>query len=492
MAPLIEDLARRLDTSPEQARRLLQQLLAELRSQAEREGHTTLRGLGTFSRDDDTWAFEPTETLARSINRSFDDLEPVGVSMRSTPAASASEDESLPESAPFPEDDPAADEAETAAAQEATERTEHDLPPSEATPPTAEHVPEEDAPQPGGSIFDRQEDETGEERPSRGLFTPEPPEGEDVSEAAPTPESEDRAAEEAPPSQEPDQKEEIAGTAERTEREEDAWALPGSFRSEAPRPSWNYAALPAGYLVHRHTPLEASDLHRGRLVDPAQASFTPPEPPSQVETPPSPRAEDRPAEEAPTEKSRPAATAPARGEQPKSSGSGLAWVGGLLVLVLLGGGLWYVLNQQEETPDPSASAPQAQEAPAAAPGPTAGETPAAGDRSTDTTQAAPPPSPAEQAFADTPRIDRAQGGWTVVVASETTREAAERTAQRFAQRFQAQDYPIDILQATVEGTQRYRVVVGQFDTPDQVIRRIEQDNSRFPQDAWGLEIEPGA
>jgi hypothetical protein len=493
MPALLEDLARRLDTSPEQAEELLQELFDRLRAHAQRTGEFPLPGLGTFAHWEGTWTFEPTEELARSVNHSFADLRPIGVSVSTLPDAPAS-------------DDSASDDVET----------------EESTSPASAS--------PGGSIFDRQPDRDpeSEERSTRGLFTPERP----PDDAAPTPEEAsppasstdpDRAPSSQPPRGEsPDTENDERDVAPASE--EDDWSLPEESVSETQPARYSfqaqdYAALPAGYLVHRYSSPSPDAL---RDASPAPLAAAPDEgfAPTREEAPDTPearRADDRPGE---------ARTAPdadsqerkgTRRRQSSGNGSWTRWGAVLLTLLLAGGGAWYFVGQQDAGSDATVALQQPEqqsdpstEDPAPASAAPDGEATSAGDAMTSEGTAPPAPSAAstgaapdgeatsagddttgEGAFADADRLDRAQGGWTVVVASETAREEAERVARRFAKRFQEQDYPIDILETTVEGTQRFRVVVGQFSSSDQVIQTIEQDTSRLPPDAWGLEIDSG-
>lgn len=479
MPALLEDLARRLDTSPEQAEELLQELFDRLRAHAQRTGEFPLPGLGTFAHREGTWTFEPTEELARSVNHSFADLRPIGVSVSTLSDDSAS-------------DAPASDDVET---EESTS-------PASASPASAS---------PGGSIFDRQPDRApeSEERSTRGLFTPERP----PDDAAPTPEEASPPAsstdpDRAPSSQPPRGESPDTESDERDvppASEEDDWSLPEDSVSETQPARYSfqaqdYAALPAGYLVHRYSSPSPGAL---RDASPAPLAAAPDEgfAPTREEAPDTPearRADDRPGE---------ARTAPdadwqerkgTRRRQSSGNGSWTRWGAVLLALLLAGGAAWYFVGQQDAGSDapvarqqPEQQSDPSTEDPASAPTGAAPDGEATSADEDTTGEGAAPPSPGERAFADADRLDRTRGGWTVVVASETAREEAERVARRFAKRFQEQDYPIDILETTVEGTQRFRVVVGQFSSSDQVIQTIEQDTSRLPPDAWGLEIDSG-
>ena len=482
MASLIEDLARRLDTSPDQARRRLQMLLAALRSQVNREGQVSLPGLGTFSEKGDTWTFEPAETLAHSVNRSFDDLEPVGVSGSANPPAPSSEDDTPAhrDEAWSQEEPPSPSESQQEPPR-SDDRTEAPARSGFAGPEasSSEEVPEE-TPAPSESSSSTsslwyEREERNEEKPSPA----------DLESAA----DRERAAEEK------------SAAGQKSPPKESAWA-PSSGRPNASgsaAPSWNYAALPAGALVYRRaTKPDPGDVRADRL----QPLPGPGEDAPEKNLPGPRRAADRPSES-------PASSgAPEQEQRPqRSKGSSvLRWLATLVVLLAVGLGVWYVLGQQGTVTGPVATLEQAgvpiegmlTASPASPSGAEAAgassalaDTAAAGTATADTTGGAPPAASA-QAYADAERLDRAQGGWTVVVASETSRDTARRTAQQFAQRFQQQDYPIDILETSVGGIPRYRVVVGQFSSSAQASQTLQEHADRFPGDAWGLEINPNS
>jgi septal ring-binding cell division protein DamX len=171
------------------------------------------------------------------------------------------------------------------------------------------------------------------------------------------------------------------------------------------------------------------------------------------------------------------------------------------VLLVVGLGGWFVLGQQGVAPGPVAAFQQGggsgnapSEASTGAPGSRSGAAAAADSAAADTagSTTADPTTEEARAYAQAGRLDRAEGGWTVVVASETSRDTARRAAQQFARQFQDQDYPIDILEATVDGTPRYRVVVGQFSSREAAAQPLQRDGGPFPQGAWTLQVEPGS
>ena len=457
MSSLIDRLARRLDTTPDRARQRLRTLLTALRSRIERNGEASLPGLGTFSREGGAWTFVPEETLVRSVNRSFHGLDPISV-----PAPEASAGGPL-----------------------SSEPTRGESPPKTA-PPAASATEE-------GSHSS--EDDLFEAISFEGSSSEEPAA---ESAASPgTPEQKEEAGEETAPS--PFAPDSAAAGSEASD-----WSLPSASSTQAFEAShgdsgstWRYAALPAGFFVHRRAISPSPEAVRaGRLEAPASA-------PGRSAAR---RAEDRPREahrleEAPADEAS-AGDAAAR-ERPaaasSSSGSGLAgWLAVLVVLLAGGVGAWFLFGQQGSEDGTSPEASPAATASGARAGTTATDS-AAQDTAAqdfaaqDTADASPSPSEeAARAYAQAERLDRAEGGWTVVVASETTRDSARRTAQQFARQFQDQDYPVDVLEATVDGTPRYRVVVGQFSSREAASQSLQQRSGRFPPGAWNLRVEPGS
>ncbi len=82
-------------------------------------------------------------------------------------------------------------------------------------------------------------------------------------------------------------------------------------------------------------------------------------------------------------------------------------------------------------------------------------------------------------------IDRALGGYTIVVASETN----ERRARNWAEIWREQGFRAIVLPYAQDGAALYRVGVGQFDLLEEAARaRDALTNSELPQDAWVLRI----
>jgi hypothetical protein len=452
MSSVIEQLARRLDTSPGRARQRLQTLLTALRSRIERNGEASLPGLGTFSRAEGAWTFEPDEALARSVNHSFEDLDAVSV--------------------------PAPDAGDAAAASS----TPQEAAPREETASAEEESSGEDAPAGEEDLFAGLSFDDSSPRESSDAP------GDAVPSAEPSPE-----AASSPPAAE--QREDDTGS---------DWAFPDpSAGASGSTAAWSYAALPAGAsLVRRRTVAPSpGDVRAGRLETEDAAA------PRTEDAPGGHRAEGWPREERPSRTPEPSTdrTRPPESERrttSSDSGSGLGgWLAALAVLLVVGLGGWFVLGQQGVAPGPVATLQQGggsgnapSEASTGAPGSRSGAAAAADSAAADTAGSTTADSTTEEAraYAQAGRLDRAEGGWTVVVASEISRDTARRAAQQFARQFQDQDYPIDILEATVDGTPRYRVVVGQFSSREAAAQPLQRDGGPFPQGAWTLQVEPAS
>ncbi len=89
-------------------------------------------------------------------------------------------------------------------------------------------------------------------------------------------------------------------------------------------------------------------------------------------------------------------------------------------------------------------------------------------------------------------IDRARGGWTLVIASRTQPGEAKAVLTTYRQRFRGEGLPTDILTGESSGQLRYRVTVGQYDSRQAAMTARQQLTGRIPDDAWPLEIQPGS
>lgn len=217
----------------------------------------------------------------------------------------------------------------------------------------------------------------------------------------------------------------------------------------------------------------------------------------------------------------------------------------ILVFLLLGGGAWYILGQRGMVQSPRATVTQLQAALQSGPAtePTQNSTSAVPESSpsedtaseaTDTTSTttatsdSPPPAAPSSSTSETgtPETDsddmRADGsetaardtsaepssgetsasastssprtlapedgGWSVVVASRTNREAARSLAETYRDRFSGQNLPTGIIEATVNNSTRFRVGVGQFSSRSEVQRFLEKHGGKLPDGAWPVRL----
>ena len=161
-------------------------------------------------------------------------------------------------------------------------------------------------------------------------------------------------------------------------------------------------------------------------------------------------------------------------------------VAAIVFLVVL---IWFVLGSQGIVTGPGAlfqSAPT----PAATTADTVASAP-----TSDTAEANAPPADTagmQPATEPPPTIDRAEGGWTIVVASRIDPNEAKSLFEAYQQRFQGAGLPVDILTGTSGGQTRYRVTVGQYTTQQAAVTALEQLQDRLPDDAWPLRVQPNS
>ena len=193
-------------------------------------------------------------------------------------------------------------------------------------------------------------------------------------------------------------------------------------------------------------------------------------------------------------------------QEPEPSGRSVwPWLLAALLFVVVAGGAYYYFNLREQpiavNALPSAEPPTDADEPAVTP-PTEEE--ASPEDPTSETDTAPdevvedqaeetPPSEEttpEQPPASTGPIDRAQGGYTLVVGSRGSRDAAEADAERIRQALNDTSIPVDVLQGTVNGTTRYRIGVGQVATTEAALALKQRLGNRITADAWVTRILP--
>ena len=191
-------------------------------------------------------------------------------------------------------------------------------------------------------------------------------------------------------------------------------------------------------------------------------------------------------------------------EERKKATSSFPWIAAVLgTILVIGGGYtaytqgWLPFGQAgSATPPQTVTAPAPIETPPETVDPavttldpatntaanTPIETPAA---STETPQTTPAPPPVAQRIS----IDRARGGWTVVVTSKESRAEAEGIVDDFAETFSSSQVAVDILTTNDFENTRYRGVIGQFASRTEASNFINRSGANLPRDAWLLRIE---
>ncbi len=87
-----------------------------------------------------------------------------------------------------------------------------------------------------------------------------------------------------------------------------------------------------------------------------------------------------------------------------------------------------------------------------------------------------------------PRIDRAAGGYTLIVLSSTLRLEAEAAAERFRRRFSSRSLPVDVLVGQINGVSQYRVGLGQVATVAAAVALRNRLAADLPPDTWVTRI----
>ena len=87
-----------------------------------------------------------------------------------------------------------------------------------------------------------------------------------------------------------------------------------------------------------------------------------------------------------------------------------------------------------------------------------------------------------------PRIDRAAGGYTLIVLSSTLRLEAEAAAERFRRRFSSRSLPVDVLVGQINGVSQYRVGLGQVVTVAAAVTLRNRLAADLPPDTWVTRI----
>jgi chemotaxis protein histidine kinase CheA len=473
-ASLIEQLAARLGISTEEAERSLQTLITHLHEEIRAKGEAAIPGLGVFRRDRASLTFEAAPALEIAANYRFAGMPALPVSPE--PEEPVAEIEELVEET----------EEEEAVPEEADVRSEEEVAEAEESVAEEPSLPIEEE--------EEEEEETvagdaaGAEEADEETEAPVEAEAADLFEAGAFEESFESEEEvwEAPrddadhplgPLPEPDFEEadydvveeevEIEAEVEEVEIEAEAVETGDSEDEEEAAEAEAEAEDEESIfnVIHFEDDEEVKE-----IVEPAGEA-------SEPET----EEEDVFVSEEEIETIKKAAMQPPPAplrtavRRDRDSRAGLFIVIGVLA-VLAGAFFAYQVlkpgSEEPETPALTEGRPPADTSAAAAP------------PSADSARTEAPAQPEQPVRRTLGGIDRKAGGWTVIVASETSREAAEAAAQPYLDL----DLPVDVLRGVSKGVTRYRVGVGQFAGQAEAEAAIRRLGDRLPPGAWPLRI----
>lgn len=479
-------LASELDTSVEQARKLLTAMIREVRKRARREG-VRLPEFGTFREQNGRLTFEPSPSLARAVNHRFEGLD-------SEDLASAQSNESEPSK-------------------------ENDGPSTITLGYQNSDWSPLDSSEPDGSDSDDDEADTEE------FQIPSADEGADTEEfqapsaASPDPSgAPDRSSGDPPPSESPDPDR----SEPKKSKTEDLYPIvdesSSASDSEAEAQSEHERVVDAERSAL--SGIWNSDSENEDAKDELdQFAFgSEPAPRDEVSSPSvAPEEASDPSPDDPPVSDPSASTAPPPSDaEPSSSPSSdrssfprVLVV--LLVLLLFGGAAWYILGQQGTVQTPRATFSQLQfqvqdvplvgttseEASSEETEPNASDTEAqsaeeasetaSSPSSSDASSAEDPASPDDR-DASAQELTPADGGWSIVVGSRTDRAAAESLEEQYREVFLDRGFPVGTLEGQVGNSTRYRVGIGQFQSQDAALAFLEEFEEDLPDGAWVLEL----
>jgi hypothetical protein len=529
---LVSQLARALNLSPDAARHTLNHLVAALREQIDATGSAAVPGLGTFRLDDDDrLAFDSDDALARAVNHRYAGLRPI--------AASRSLSSHAP---PEPEpDDPFAAVAPSAA-------DESEAPPAAEFQPIEAFIEPDDAEtEDAGTELDPAEPSAFEDEPvadEAPILEEEPvleeePDDRDhpVAETAPDTEEvedaegnevlagswvttsalteEEQPVDDAPdaPTEEPHsapfEPERAAEPDDIDEPDDEAFDHPDWTADAAPIPNIDDAelddeamfseALEHDAVAEADEPAfdeaedddllaedEAGDDVLAEDAPAVIASESPLDADTEIESHEA-QLHDESAAEPPVPAVAPAvaATAAPTASRPPVAperGSNMRVLGGIAAVLLLAlVALLWVLNREPAAPVVAEQPPVPADTVAALPIPV--DTSAV-DTAAVATSEPTPPTPAADPLRSTAGIDRADGGFAWIVASEFSREPAERRVAAFRE----QGFRADVIAEEAAGRTRYRVALGQFASIEEADRFRSDLPAGVPSDTWLLRL----
>jgi hypothetical protein len=448
-------LADELDIPDQKAEKLLVAMLREVRKRARRDG-VRLPDLGKFKVEDGELTFFPADSLARAVNHRFEGLEPEH--LRNAPEPETGEDE-----------DTEGPSTITLGYQDSGGWTplDADEPPAETEDNETETGTDDETEADTEELYPLVDEVTGESAPDDPSSAPDASSTAD----APSPES-----------------------ASQPQDDEERDELSRIWTSGPDKDTPNFSM-----------DTEVDD--HGDEADEDDLSLD--DIPSETETDASTADPDEGtvSDEGPEKELEPSSStsSPAPSESSSEGGSPLPRVlVTLLVLVLLGGGAWYILGQRGLVPPPgqtlseltgpsapnqaAASAEQQAAGPSgtAAAGTSEQDAPSSSEVSEGASDDSSAASPGAAAATG---IEPTAGGWTIVVASRADRAAATSLVDTYQQRFQNPRQPVDVVQGTVDNTTRYRVGVGQFSSRDAADAFLNDNSDALPDGAWALALE---
>jgi hypothetical protein len=504
-------LADELDIPDQKAEKLLVAMLREVRKRAQRGG-VRLPDLGKFKVEDGDLTFSPADSLARAVNHRFEGLESEHLRGAAEPDAEKDEDSEGPSTITLGYQDSSgwtpldADESqeetenkdantgdETEADTEEFELPDSDPPPSEqgrATSPSSE-AEEPSAPDDAADAGPPDRDSTAEadDESESTEETEDPAPASDTEELYPlVDEVTGPSAPTDPPSSPAD-----SPTADAESPESASQAPTDDEERDELSKIWESGP-------DEDTPEFSADAE----VDEGDSSSQPPPEPDAPAADPDPAPPSDADLEAEAEATSSSESPPAPSTSSAEGGSALPRVlVTLLVLVLLGGGAWYILGQRGMVPPPGQALSQLTGSPAPNQTTSSEEQRAAGpsgasatgtseqdaSSSSEAREGASTASAAPTGGGAATGIEPAAGGWTIVVASRADRAAATSLVDTYQQRFQNPEQPVDVVQGTVDNTTRYRVGVGQFSSRGAADAFLKDNSAALPDGAWTLALE---
>lgn len=492
MPSLYTLIADELGISDAQAKKLLAAMLKEIRKRA--ETGVRLPDLGKFKEVDGQLHFEPSESLARAVNHRFEGLDEEDLASAPVQDDEEEEKDQGPSTITLGYQDTDWSPLESSATEttsgddadeDGADTAEFQVPDADEAADTEELQVDTEAPPPSTSA-----ESSRNESSSPGSSSAEPHAEPDTEELHPLVEDDSDDPTDAPdPSS---SSSETANTTSPTSEDEHD-SLSGIWDSDDDE---DLESSPA-FDAESPSSVEPSD-------SAATDSFSFEEEQQDQE---GAAHSDAPTAESPPSEDRSGSSPTRPGE--KSTSSAPRIFVSVLVLLLLGGGAWYILGQRGLVPTPrttfaplstmvqsltAGASSSSTESPPSDTGTTA-STDAPAEESTSQSGEVTAQSAGSSSSSDAPStasadsIDPSAGGWSIIVASRADVEGAESLAQTYRDRFADRDVPVDVIEGTVNNSTRYRVGVGQFDSQSAAESFLQNFDSELPDGAWSLNLQ---